>query len=64
MKLPAMPEIISRLQEMQNDELIILEKDLLKVTNKGRTFIRNIAMAFDLRMVRNQPESRIFSMTI
>lgn len=64
MKLPAMPEIISRLQEMQNDELIILEKDLLKVTSKGRTFIRNIAMAFDLRMVRNQPESRIFSMTI
>ena len=64
MKLPAMPEIISRLQEMQNDELIILEKDLLKVTNKVRTFIRNIAMAFDLRMVRNQPESRIFSMTI
>jgi oxygen-independent coproporphyrinogen-3 oxidase len=59
-----MPEIISRLQEMQNDELIILEKDLLKVTSKGRTFIRNIAMAFDLRMVRNQPESRIFSMTI
>jgi oxygen-independent coproporphyrinogen-3 oxidase len=64
MKLPAMPEIISRLQEMQNDELIILEKDRLKVTSKGRAFIRNIAMAFDLRMVRNQPESRIFSMTI
>jgi oxygen-independent coproporphyrinogen-3 oxidase len=64
MKLQSMPEIISRLQEMQNDQLITFKDDLLKVTKKGRTFVRNIAMAFDLRLVRNQPESRIFSMTI
>ncbi|MEO8961925.1 MAG: oxygen-independent coproporphyrinogen III oxidase [Ginsengibacter sp.] len=64
MTLEAMPEIISRLQEMQNDQLIILEDDLLKVTEKGRAFVRNIAMAFDLRMIRKQPDSKIFSMTI
>jgi oxygen-independent coproporphyrinogen-3 oxidase len=44
--------------------LIILNDNLLKVTEKGRTFVRNIAMAFDLRLIRNQPESRIFSMTV
>jgi oxygen-independent coproporphyrinogen-3 oxidase len=64
MQLPEMPEIISRLQEMKNDDLIELKEDSLKVTEKGRTFVRNIAMAFDLRMVRKQPEARIFSMTI
>jgi oxygen-independent coproporphyrinogen-3 oxidase len=64
MQLPEMPEIISRLQEMKNDDLIDLKEDSLKVTEKGRTFVRNIAMAFDLRMVRKQPEARIFSMTI
>ena len=64
MKLPEMAEIIFRLQEMENDQLIILEKNSLKVTDKGRAFVRNIAMAFDLRLIRKQPESRIFSMTI
>ena len=52
MQLPEMPEIISRLQEMKNDDLIDLKEDSLKVTEKGRTFVRNIAMAFDLRKVR------------
>jgi len=64
MNLPEMPDIIFRLQEMQKDELVVLEDKYLKVTEKGRTFVRNVAMAFDLRMIRNQPESRIFSMTI
>jgi oxygen-independent coproporphyrinogen-3 oxidase len=49
---------------MENDGLIILNDSQVKVTEKGRPFIRNIAMAFDLRMIRHQPESRIFSMTI
>jgi len=64
MNLPEMPDIIFRLEEMQKDELVVLEDKYLKVTEKGRTFVRNVAMAFDLRMIRNQPESRIFSMTI
>ena len=64
MNVKEMPEILSRLQEAQDDELIIIGDHFLKVTEKGRTFVRNIAMAFDLRMIRKQPESRIFSMTI
>jgi oxygen-independent coproporphyrinogen III oxidase len=64
MKLPEMPEIIERLQEMQQDGLIEIKKNHLQVTQRGRTFVRNIAMAFDLQMIRKQPETRIFSMTV
>jgi oxygen-independent coproporphyrinogen-3 oxidase len=64
MNLSEMPDIIHRLQEMQKDGLVVLEDKNLKVTEKGRAFVRNVAMAFDLRMIRNQPETRIFSMTI
>ncbi len=64
MQLPEMPEIIGRLEEMQQDGLIEINNNHLKVTEKGRTFVRNIAMAFDLRMIRKQPETRIFSMTV
>lgn len=64
MNLPEMPEIIHRLEEMQNDGLIAIQNKNLKVTENGRGFVRNIAMAFDLRMIRNQPKTRIFSMTV
>ncbi|MFZ1799293.1 MAG: coproporphyrinogen III oxidase, partial [Chitinophagaceae bacterium] len=64
MQLPEMPDIIERLKEMEEDELILLEENKLHITEKGRAFVRNIAMAFDLRMIRHQPETRIFSMTI
>lgn len=64
MNLPEMPEIIHRLEEMQNDGLIAIQNKNLKVTENGRSFVRNIAMAFDLRMIRNQPKTRIFSMTV
>lgn len=64
MQLPEMPEIMNRLEEMQHDGLIEICSDHLQVTEKGRTFVRNIAMAFDLRMIRKQPQARIFSMTV
>lgn len=64
MQLPEMPGILERLSEMQLDGLIEMKGDHLLVTEKGRTFARNIAMAFDLRLIRKQPQTRIFSMTI
>jgi oxygen-independent coproporphyrinogen-3 oxidase len=64
MNIPEMPQIIHRLQEMQDDGLITINDKHLFVTEKGRTFVRNIAMAFDLRLIRNQPQTRIFSMTV
>ena len=34
------------------------------VKESGRMFIRNICMAFDLRLIEHRPDTRIFSMTI
>jgi oxygen-independent coproporphyrinogen III oxidase len=64
MKLAEINAIVLRLREMEIDGLIDLNDHGLKVTQKGRGFVRNVAMAFDLRMNRHLPESKIFSMTV
>lgn len=64
MKLAEMPQIIERLEELIQDNVLRIEGTSLKVSDEGRMFIRNICMAFDLRLIENQPEVRIFSMTI
>lgn len=56
--------ILIELLEMQADNLVILGKNYIKVTDQGQAFIRNVCMAFDLRLKANKPEHRIFSMTI
>ena len=58
------PEVIQKLQEMEQDGLVILNDFQIKITEKGKPFIRNICMAFDLRLNRKMPNTRIFSMTI
>lgn len=63
----AFPEIensIEKLREMEEDGLVEISNDKIKITEKGRAFTRNVAMTFDLRMLRNKPETRIFSMTV
>ena len=57
-------EIRERLSEIEQDGLISFEGDTLRVKEAGRMFVRNICMAFDLRLIQNKPETRIFSMTI
>ena len=64
MYLPEMSSILDRLKEMENDGLITINGKHLAVTEQGRIFVRNIAMAWDLRMIRREPETRIFSMTV
>ena len=56
--------IIERLKEMFDDGLVELHDNKLIVKEKGRMFVRNICMAFDLKLINNKPETRIFSMTI
>ncbi|MCH9660911.1 MAG: oxygen-independent coproporphyrinogen III oxidase [Bacteroidetes bacterium] len=57
-------EVLINLQETEKDGLITIFSDGLEVTEKGRPFIRNICMAFDLRLLRNKPETQLFSMTM
>jgi len=59
-----MDEVIDRLHEMEKDGLAIVSKDAIKVTEKGRPFVRNICMAFDVLLHRSKPETRLFSMTV
>ena len=64
MQFEGLDTMLINLQEMENDGLITVEQDQLTVTEKGRPFVRNICMAFDLLLQRNKPETQLFSMTI
>ncbi|MEX2597460.1 MAG: oxygen-independent coproporphyrinogen III oxidase [Salibacteraceae bacterium] len=55
---------LSSLEEMQKDKLLELSGDEIYVTSSGRQFVRNICMAFDLRLLHKQPDTQIFSMTV
>ncbi|MBL1222626.1 oxygen-independent coproporphyrinogen III oxidase [Chryseobacterium sp. L7] len=61
---PGLENALEMLEEMERDELVEIYDNQIKITEKGRAFTRNVAMVFDLRMMRNKPETRIFSMTI
>ena len=61
---PELQNALEALKEMEADGLVELSDNTIKITEKGRAFTRNVAMTFDLRMMRNKPETRIFSMTI
>ena len=58
------PEVLIQLKEMESDGLLIINKDSIQVTNAGKPYVRNICMAFDLRLKRKTPDTQLFSMTI
>ena len=64
LQFPELPQCLERLSEMEKDGLVEIIEDGIKLPEAARPFVRNICMAFDLRLVRNKPETRIFSMTI
>ncbi|WP_111683884.1 oxygen-independent coproporphyrinogen III oxidase [Winogradskyella tangerina] len=64
MTFDELPEVLIKLKELEQDGLITFERKQLTVTEKGRPFIRNICMAFDLLLQRKKPDTQLFSMTI
>lgn len=64
MQFSGLDQCLQKLEEMKADGLVQLEGHKLVVPEAARPFVRNICMAFDLRLMRNAPETRIFSMTI
>lgn len=60
----SLPEVLLKLTEMQRDGLIEIGLDSLLITEKGKPFIRNVCLPFDLRLQRKKPEVKIFSMTV
>ena len=61
---PELTSVLASLEEMQEDGLLTLQDNSITVTEKGKPFVRNICMAFDLRLIRKAPETKLFSMTI
>ena len=64
MLFPEIDEVLEQLDEMAQDGLIQFSDSSVTILEKGKPFVRNICMAFDLRLKRRIPENRIFSMTI
>jgi len=63
-QFPEQERIIASLREIEKDGLLKISDDGITVTEKGKPFVRNICMAFDLRLKRKAPETQLFSMTI
>ena len=62
--IPEIPEIIESLREMEHDGFLKINPNSIVVTEVGKPFVRNICMAFDLRLKRNAPQTALFSMTV
>jgi oxygen-independent coproporphyrinogen-3 oxidase len=56
--------IKNRLGELEEDGLVTIDENHVFVTEKGIPFVRNICMAFDLKMDLEQPKERMFSKTV
>ncbi len=59
-----LPEVVSQLKELETDKLIKINNTSIKITEKGKAFVRNICLPFDLRLQRKKPETKLFSMTV
>lgn len=64
LQFEGLEDCLERLKEMANDGLVNITENGLTVPEAARPFVRNVCMAFDLRLIRNKPKTRIFSMTI
>lgn len=56
--------IKERLSELESDGLVEISGNRVKVTEAGIPFVRNVCMAFDLKLHKNQPQERLFSQTV
>ncbi len=57
-------EIKENLSEIEKDGLIHINTNAINILEKGRPFVRNVCMAFDILLQQKQPETRLFSMTV
>jgi oxygen-independent coproporphyrinogen-3 oxidase len=55
---------LPRLAPFKQDGLVQVGSDWVQVTKTGKSFIRNICMAFDERMMLKKPDTQLFSQTV
>nr|VFJ99914.1 MAG: oxygen-independent coproporphyrinogen-3 oxidase [Candidatus Kentron sp. LFY] len=61
---PSLYDGLARMKELEADGLVTIGEGYLRVTEEGRPFLRNICMALDAKLWRNEPATKIFSQTI
>lgn len=57
-------EVMERLQPMIADRLVAIRNREVKILPLGRSFLRNVCMAFDDRLWQKQPQTQLFSAAI
>lgn len=62
--LPQLDDILGRLREMEQDGLVEITANSVKTTKKGRPYVRNVCMAFDLQLQKKSSSKTLFSMTV
>lgn len=64
---PYLDEVFGKLEELKRDELLDIKQSSrgfsIRVSESGRAFLRNVCMAFDARLARKAPATRLFSQT-
>ena len=59
-----MADTLERLREMENDGLAVVTPFKIKITKKGKAFLRNICLCFDARYWKKKPEKGVFSTSV
>lgn len=62
--LPELLQTFEKLKEMEADGIVKFTNIGLRIPEKGRPYVRNVCMAFDLLLQRKKPDTRLFSMTV
>ena len=60
-QFPDLHSCIANLAELSKDGLVEISDHSIRIPDFARPFIRNICMAFDVRLRRNEPTTQIFS---
>ena len=63
-RFPELDAVLKDLLELESDGALVIGEDGLRIPDLGRPFLRNICMAFDLRLKRKTTNTRIFSSTV
>lgn len=56
--------VIERLQPMIDDRLVAIRNKEVKILPLGKSFLRNVCMAFDNKLWQQQPQTQLFSAAI
>ncbi|KAA3656487.1 MAG: oxygen-independent coproporphyrinogen III oxidase [Chloroflexi bacterium] len=57
-------DVRNYLAELISDGLVTVDNGTMRLTETGRPFLRNAAMALDIRLRKNKPETRVFSQAV